>query len=147
MRKEDIVKSMFADLQSNPQNTRRYYTDDFVFSGPTPEPVDAQQWIQIHSALNRAFPDFNLNVQDLREDKGKVTCTVHLTGTHKHELRIPDLPVVPSTGKKISMPKETVTISFTGEKISEVRVQKVPGGGLAGMFKQLGAEFPSTVMV
>lgn len=145
MNKQDVVKSLLTDLETNPTHAEHYFTDDFKFSGPVPEPIDAHQWIQFHTALKRAFPDWKFNVQNLREENGKVTCTVSITGTHKQDLHLPDFPTVPASGKKINLPKEQVTVTFKGEKVQEVKVQKVPGGGIPGIYKQIGAELPSRV--
>jgi predicted ester cyclase len=146
MNKEDLVKKFFADLEaSDPRTIKHYFTDDFKFSGPVPEPTDADGFIEAMTGLKRGFPDWKFNVRDIKEASGNVTCSVQITGTHTKELKVMDLPSVPPTGKKINIPKEPMTLFFRGDKISECRVQKVPGGGVLGAYKQVGVDLTKPV--
>lgn len=145
MTKVDAVKKVARDLETNPHEALSSLTKDFKFSGAVPEPINGPDWIQVHEALKKAFPDIKINLQEVREENGKVYGTVSLTGTHKAELNIPDLPSVPPTGKHFQLPKEPVTIRFEGDKLSEWKVQRVPGGGVPGIYKQLGVPLPSRV--
>jgi predicted ester cyclase len=142
MSKIDTIKKFFQDLESTPQNTSTSLANNFEFSGPVPEPFNSRDFISSHSALKKAFPDIKYNCQNFKEEGGKVTCSVQLSGTHKNELRVLDLPAVAPTGRKFSLPRENVTFSFQGDKISSMKVQQVPNGGMPEIFKQLGAKFP-----
>jgi predicted ester cyclase len=146
MNKEEIVKKFFADMESNPRSIKHYFTDDFTFSGPVPEPVDLNGFINVMTALTSGFPDWKFNLRDVKETGGNVTCSVQITGTHTKELKVMDLPLVPPTGKKINIPKEPMTLFFRGDKISECRVQKVPGGGVLGAYKQVGVDVSKPVL-
>jgi hypothetical protein len=148
MNKEEIVKNFIADLgSSNPRNARRLLTEDFKFSGPVPEPTDAEGLFEAMSGLIGGFPDWKFNLRDVKESGGNVTCAVQVTGTHTKELQVMDLPSVPPTGKKINIPKEPMTLFFRGDKISECRVQKVAGGGVLGAYKQVGVDLSQPVHV
>jgi predicted ester cyclase len=147
MSKIDTIKKFFQDLETTPQNTSSSLANNFEFSGPVPEPFNSRDFISSHTALKKAFPDIKFNCQNAKEEGGKVTCTCQLTGTHKNELRVLDLPVVAPTGKRFSLPKENVTFSFQGDKIATMNVQSPPNGGLPEIYKQIGAKFPEHELV
>ena len=40
------------------------------------------------------------------------------------------------------MPQERVDFTFEGDKIKQMNVESVPGGGLVGLIQQVGSELP-----
>jgi predicted ester cyclase len=146
MSKIDLMKKMLSDLLSDPRKARSNLTEDCMFSGPVPEPIGADEFIQVMKSLTKAFPDWNFNAKDFREEGGKVSGVVQITCTHNGVLQVMDLPSVPPTGKKINIPRETITLSFKGDKISEIKVTKVPGGGVLGAYKQVGVDVSKPVL-
>lgn len=121
-------------------------TDDFTFSGPVPEPINGQQWLGLQSKLSDAFPDFSFNLQEGAHQHGDaVHCVVKLSGTHEAELDLSPMgmPVVPATGKSFQLPEEAMFVTVVGDKISSVKSDPVPGGGVKGILSQLGVEPPA----
>ncbi|MDP4116135.1 MAG: hypothetical protein Q8903_08370, partial [Bacteroidota bacterium] len=64
------------------------------------------------------------------------------TGTHTREIPsiISGVDSVPATNKKIKLPQQTVWVTIKDNKIDTVRFELVEGGGLLGLFKQLGVD-------
>jgi predicted ester cyclase len=148
MKKIDIVNEVLRTLASdNPRQALKYFTSDFVFSGATPEPVGGSEYVEIHAALKKAFPDWQFNSSSLAEKGDSVTGFVQVSGTHKGTLEIPGLPTVSATGKSVKNAREGFTCTFEGDKISEFKVEKVRGSGLLGLFQQIGAKLPEPAMV
>jgi hypothetical protein len=142
MGKVDKVQAVIDAIEAQEwSKATSYLTEDFTFSGAVPQPISAEQWMGVHSALAAAFSNFNLHFQEAREESGKVFAKVQLTGDHTGELRlpIPGIPVVPATGKHFSVPAEPVIVSFRGEKISNYEVESVPNSGIPGILQQIGA--------
>jgi len=121
-----------------------YLADDFSFIGLTPFPMDKGMYIEFQRGIAAAFSDWSLNLTGIQEEGGVVRGTARTTATHTGDLvlPIPDLPVLPATGKIIKLPAETHLYSVRGGKISSIHVLVVPGGGLQGVYRQLGARVP-----
>jgi predicted ester cyclase len=145
MSKKDITDAFSAALESRDfEKAGSYLSDDFVFTGPVPQPVGKQEFLAIQRAVEDAFPDWSFNVHDVQEQGEKVTGAVKITGTHTRDLALPmpGIPVIPATGKKLSMPEEHLEFNFKGEKIASLTSDNVPGGGLPGVLAQIGVQLP-----
>lgn len=142
MNQRDTVQALMNAIEQEEwAQAASYLTDDFVFSGAVPQPIGSAEWLGIHKAFAAAYSDFRLNYQFGAEEGERVHCTVQLSGKQTSELRIPmpGVPVVPATGKTVSLPREAITVTFRAGKIADFHVDPVEGGGLPGMLKQLGA--------
>ncbi len=143
MSKIDIMNNILRDLSSeNPWNAGQYLTDDFTFSGPVPSPIGKTEFLELLTGLRRAFPDWQFNHKDLQEKGNKVTGTVQISGTHKESLILPGLPTVAATGKSIKLPSEKLECTFEGDKLAEFKGEMAPGGGVPGIYSQLGVKLP-----
>jgi predicted ester cyclase len=115
-------------------------TDDFVLSGPLPQPIGRDQFLAVYRALHTAIPDWQFHARDFREEGHQVHVTVEVTGTHTGPLAvIPGVPPVPPTGKPIHLPAEHLTFTLRGEQVSAETLDSQPGGGVAGIYAQVGA--------
>ncbi len=117
-----------------------YLTEDFTFSGAVPQPISGEQWLGIHRALQVALSNFSFNFQAGAEKGQQIFGKVQLTGKHTGELRlpIPGIPIIPATGKQVSLPAEPVVVTFRNGKIANYQVEQVNGGGVPGILRQLG---------
>jgi predicted ester cyclase len=121
-------------------------TDDFTFSGPVPEPIDAQGFIGLMQALGAAMPDWTYQARDFRaEGPDRVACTVTVGGTHTGTLSLPPLGVsdLAPTGIAARNPDETVHLTVRGDQIANVHTDVPPDGGVAGILRQLGVDVPA----
>ncbi len=138
---ETIVRETIAAYEAgNVSRAGQYLTDDFTFSGPTPEPVGKTEFLGLMGGLLEAFPDWRFNAKNFKVQGNKVTFTTKVTGTHTDTLdtHIPGIPPVPATNKKITMPEEPNIAILRGDKIASFELTPVPGGGVAGILSQLG---------
>jgi predicted ester cyclase len=145
MSKVDTVKAFAEALEARDFNrAASYLTDDFVLTGPTPQPVGKQEFIAIQSAFQNAIQDWKFNSHDEVEQGDKVIAATQITGTQTHELvvPIPGMPTIPATGKRISLPEEHLTFTFKGDKIAGVTTDNTPGAGVPGVLAQLGVPLP-----
>ena len=147
MNKVDKVKRVF-ELIENKQGSQaqQYLSDDFRLSGPTPEPVDAQEWLALHdNVMSVAFPDWAWNISDIHQHGENLHMTFQVTGTQTGDLDLSqvELPVIPASGKTIKLGQEEAMVEFDGDKICAVRVEPNPDAGLPGVLKQLGVGIPT----
>lgn len=142
----ETTKKLFENIESGDTGAAaELLTSDFVFAGPTPEPVDSKMWLGLHDRFNAAFQDFSFNTNGAELMGDKVQIELQLSGTHQSELDLSymGLPDVPATGKSFQLPAEVATVSFTGDKINSIQVASVEGGGVAGILSQLGVQVPT----
>ncbi len=143
--KIELVKQFFSNIEHGDfAKAEKLLTDDFEFSGPTPEPVDKEHFLEMHRGMVGAMPDWSFDAQGFNESGDDVTLTAQVSGTHTRELNIPflGLRAVRATKKHAINPKEKVEIHFEGDKISTFQVEKVPNAGLPGILSQLGIALP-----
>jgi predicted ester cyclase len=113
-------------------------TDDFVFSGPVPQPLNKEAFLGLAKALLTAIPDWDFHARDFREEGDKVYLTDEITGTHTGTLAVvPGVPPVAATGKSIKLSEGHQTYTFRGNLVSNFEVQT--SGGVPEIYAQVGA--------
>jgi hypothetical protein len=146
MNAEEITRAILGAIESGDMDKAgSYMSDDFVFSGPVPEPISGAQWLGLQRLLLVAFPDWSFNLSDVQVT-GNVARTTHqITGTHTGDLDLSpmSLPVIPATGKSIKLPVEHAELTIEGNKAVRLHVPDVSSdGGVPGILQQLGVEMP-----
>lgn len=116
--------------------------DDFRYFGPTPDPVSKDKWLEFQRAVQTAFPDWAYNIQKVERIHDAIEVTVHITGTHQDELKLPveGFAPIPATHRKVKMPVEHALLLVKDGKIAELRVEQQLHGSLPGLLEQLGVE-------
>ena len=113
---------------------------DFVCRGFLPQPVQKVQYLGFVQAIMKAMPDWSFHDHFL--DEGPVTeqgervfFVTQITATHSGDLILPDLPIIPPTGTKISLPYRhleyfvkdelitTITADFSPDLLEEILAQ------------------------
>lgn len=145
MNAEEITRAVMTAIEAGDMGTAAgYLSDDFVFSGPVPEPVSGEQWLGLQSLLLAAFPDWSFNLSDVQVTSNGARTTHQITGTHTGDLDLAPLglPVIPATGKSIKLPVEHAEVTIEGDKAVRLHAEVTPGGGVPGILQQLGVEMP-----
>jgi predicted ester cyclase len=142
--KETVIRVLELIESDDMQSAAKLLADDFTFSGPVPKPVDGAAWLGLHHALNLAFPDFQFNARDVRQEGDKVYATVQITGTQKRELDLTSigLPKVPASGKSIRLSSEHSEARFMDGKLQYLNTDADEHGGIAAILSQLGVSMP-----
>jgi hypothetical protein len=117
---------------------------NFQFSGPAPATLNSLQWIRMHRALAAAMPDLTVSYIPHGDSYGVVHGSVQLLGTHiaKLDLRLPGVPAVFATGKRITLPREKVDVAVEHGKVIVLKLENLPDGGLMGILAQMGVALP-----
>lgn len=145
MTKTEAVRAFSVALEAREfEKAASYLADDFVLSGPVPQPIGKQEFIAVQTAFENAFEDWAFNSHDEVEQGDKVIAAVQITGTHTRDLvvPIPGMPTIPATHKKVSLPEEHLEFTFKGDKIVSLTSDNVPGGGVPGVLQQIGVPLP-----
>jgi predicted ester cyclase len=143
MKPSEIVVNFFKAIEGNDFKTAESLaSNDFVVEGVGPSNLSLTDFLNVHRALNSGLPDFSFNHKIVKESGDQIDAKVRLTGTHKKDMQapIPGLSTIKATNKQVRMPEENVYATVKNNKITKVRVQQTPGGGLPGLLKQIGVE-------
>jgi hypothetical protein len=146
MNAQDIVKTMLVAIQNgNFETARTYLSDDFVFSGPVPEPINREQWLGMSANLLKAFPDLDYRFATDGVNGDVVNFTAQLTGTHKGSLDLTamGMGIIPATGKTFKATRESGKITVKNGKIVSLVNPPIEGAGLMAILSQLGVTIPS----
>jgi predicted ester cyclase len=140
----DTVQAAIPALESgDPLTIASLLTEDFTFSGPVPQPLGKAEFLRLAQTLKAAIPDWAFHASDFQAAGDQVQFTVQITGTHTGTLAaIPGVPPVPPTGKSIQLPAERQRVTVRGQQISRYDVEPTPGGGVPGIYAQVGAPLP-----
>jgi len=142
---QSLVVDLFDAIEAQQfDRVLDYLASDFQFSGPVPVPLNSLQWLRMHRALAMAMPDITINYISGDDSYGVVHGSVQLSGTHlyKLDLRLPGVPLVPATGKHITLPREKIDIAVEQGKVVVLQVESLHDGGLKGILTQMGVALP-----
>ena len=143
MSNTEIVKAGMKAWESNDiQTMTELVADDFVLSGPTPQPLGKQEFIGLMQILHAGTPDFAFNVSSYEEQDDTVIAKAHITATHTGVLALPGMPPIPATGKKVALPEEVQTYTVKNGKLASLTTDAKPDAGISGMLAQLGFPAP-----
>jgi|SRR5215211_1296954 len=146
MNQREIVQALLDSVQRGDfQKAKSLLSNDYQFSGPVPEPINAETWVGIHTNLKRAFPDldYHFHVESVEGDVTKISA--ELKGTHSGALDLSalGLGVTPASGKSFAIPREHGKVTCKGDKVTSWVIDRIEGGGLMGILNQLGIAVPT----
>ena len=144
----DLVKKVFSQIESGKvKEAGEFLSDDFWFKGPSLMTLNKRQYLEAHEALVNALPDWKFNATGWQEEGDVVKMKVRITGTHTRPLNYPFPGIQPGspTNNRISLPDEPTQVTVRSGKIVSIEADTVPGGGIRGVFEQLGIKPPVPV--
>jgi predicted ester cyclase len=141
---ELVFTALNAIEQGDFETGSKYFADDMTFSGPVPEPISKDAFLNLHRALLQAAPDWKFNFNVTGEEGDTVIGKVQVEGTQTGTLPpvLPGLSAVPATGRTFKNPVEGIKITCRGGLIHGITAEQVPNGGVAGILQQIGVELP-----
>lgn len=150
MRKTDIVKRVLELIESHETDkAAAFFAEEFTYVGALPKSLDRREFLEVFRSLVHALPDWRFNASNFREQADSVRLQFRITGTHRRELAVRPLRIeaVPATGSSVALPEEFVDIQFSGGRICAWIDAAVDGGGIPGIFDQIGADLSETPAV
>jgi hypothetical protein len=118
--------------------------NNFQFSGPVPQAINAASWIVMNKDLKAAFPDINyrFKVEGMHGDVVKVS--TQMSGTHSGNLNLTSIGMgtIPATGKAFSAAHEYGRVTVRGNKVILFAQEPTRGAGIVAILGQLGITPP-----
>ena len=146
MNKRETVQALMDAVQKGDfENAKPLLADDFQFSGPVPEPINKEAWLEMSASLKAAFPDLDYHFKVIGADGDVVRSTAQLSGTHSgpFDLTGMNLGMIPATKKTFSTKSEKTKVTVKDGKITLWAVEPNDGAGLMEILKQLDARLPA----
>ena len=143
MNKREIVQALMDSVQQgNFESARSMLADNFVFSGPVPEPINADAWLGMSLNMKSAFPDLDYRFKVIGTDGDVVRSTTQLSGTHSGSFDLTNMKmgVIPATNKTFSAKMEKTRVTVKGDKVTSWAVEHKEGAGLKAILGQLGVK-------
>ena len=136
---------MNAIQEGDFEKARSLLTDDFMFSGPIPEPANSAEWLGVSASLKAAFPDLDYQFKIESVNGNVVNITAQLKGTHKGNLDLSamNMGVIPATNKSFVAAKEHGKVTVQGDKVKSLANEPTEGAGMMAILGQLGVEMPT----
>jgi len=149
MNPREIVQALLDSVQRGDfQKAKFLVSNDCQFSGPVPEPIKCEAWMEINKNLKKACPnlDYHFHVDRVDGLSGHlVKISAELKGTQSGVLDLSPvgLGVTPATDKSFATPREHIKVIIKDSKVASWVVEPIEGGGLMGILSQLGLAVPS----
>ncbi|MFU8803011.1 MAG: ester cyclase [Bradymonadaceae bacterium] len=139
----DVARDFYRALQSGQmQWAERLLSNDFEARGLVGEPLDKEHFLDLMESLHRAMPDLAFDARDFQQLYHGVWLTTTIKGTHTETLFLPETGPIEATGLCVELPDEHPLLTIEDGEIVRVSADPVEGGGLVGIFDQLGIESP-----
>ncbi|NOH02667.1 MAG: SnoaL-like domain-containing protein [Chloroflexi bacterium] len=146
MNKRETVQALMDAVQKGDlEHAKSMLADDFQFSGPIPEPINKDAWLEMSASLKTAFPDLDYHFKVIGAEGDVVRSTSQLSGTHNgaFDLTNMNMGVIPATNKTFSTKSEKTKITVKDDKITLWAVEPNDGAGLMEILKQLDIKLPT----
>jgi len=146
MNKRETVQALMDAVQKGDfVNVKSMLADEFQFSGPVPEPINKEAWLEMSASLKTAFPDLDYHFKVIGTEGNVVRSTSQLSGTHNgvFDLTNMNMGMIPATNKAFSAKLEKTKVTVKDDKITSWMVEPTDGAGLLAILKQLEVEVPT----
>ena len=143
MNKRETVQTLMDSVQKGDfELAKSMLADDFQFSGPVPEPINKEDWLEMSINLKTAFPDLDYHFKMIGTDGDVVRSTTQLSGTHTGTLNLVNMKMgkTPATNKSVSVKMAKTKITIKNNKISLWAVEPTDGADLTAILNQLGVK-------
>jgi predicted ester cyclase len=141
MNKRETVQALMDSIQKGDfVSAKSMLADNFEFSGPVPQPINAEAWLGMSASLKAAFPDLNYHFKVMGADGDVVRSSSQLSGTHSgsFDLTNMNMGLIPATHKAFSAKLEKTKVTIKANKITAWVVEPTEGAGLMAILGQLG---------
>jgi hypothetical protein len=149
MNPRETVQALLDSVQRGDfQKARFLVSKDCQFSGPVPEVLKREAWMEMNKNLQKACPnlDYHFHVDRVDGLDGHlVKISAELKGTQSCILDLGPvgLGVSPATDKSFAAPREHVRVTIKDSKVASWMEEPIEGGWLMGILGQLGHTMPN----
>jgi hypothetical protein len=142
MSNSEIVKAAYAALEAGDiQTYADFFSDDFLWVGSFPKPLNKKNSLTLIAALRGGLPDLLLNLYVVAEvGENTVRGTIAPTATHTAPLVLPGVTPLPPTGRSIAATRQLIEFTLVNGKITRIEDGEAEGGELLKILESLGLE-------
>ena len=140
------VEALMDSVQKGDfEKAKSLLSADFQFSGPVPEPINADAWMGMSMSLKKAFPDLDYHFHVESMDGDTANISAELKGTHKgdFDLTAMNMGVIPATNKSFAAAHEHGKVMVQDGKVKSWATEATAGAGLMAILGQLGVKPPA----
>lgn len=140
------VKSLMDSIQKGDfEKARSFLSNDFIFSGSVPEPVNTEAWLAIGLSLIRAFSDLDYQFHTVRAEGGTVKISAQLKGTNNGDFDLSSLHmgIIPATKKSFATAREQGKATVKGNLVTSMAFEPNMGAGMLAILGQIGIQTPT----
>jgi len=116
-------------------------SDDLQFISAT-RTLGKPDFVRMISALYTGFPDWHYDHDPIEWHGEQLAVKWRQGGTHNGVFAMPGMDAVPPTGRKVVIPEHYFRYRVSGDKITVIHPEVVPGGAPRGILEQIGVELP-----
>lgn len=139
----DVARDFYRALQiGQMQWAERLLAEDFEARGLAHEVLDKERFLEVFESLHQAMPDLFFDAREFQQLHHGVWLATTIKGTHTRHLFLPEIGSIEPTGLCVQLPDEHPLLTIEDGEIVRLSLDPVPGGGLSGLFDQLGIESP-----
>jgi SnoaL-like domain len=139
----DVIDAYIAGLKAHDAaKVADTVADDLAFIAVA-RTMTKPAFLDFLRALYSGFPDWHYDYDPPAfQADGSIGILWRQGGTHTQTLALPGYDAVPATGRSVVIPEHFFFYRVTGDLISEIRPDPVPGGAPRGIFEQIGVTPP-----
>ena len=100
------------------------------------------QFLAMLTALYTGFPDWSYGYDGVERHGELYAVKWRQGGTHTGVFAMPGLDPVAATGRTVRIPEHYFRYRVTGDKITLIHPEAVPGGAPRGLMEQIGVALP-----
>ena len=143
---EHLIVAFVRALESNDLLfLDKFLTPDVVYTRLNPRSNEFHGKEEVIARMEpflRAFVGWSFNASDISADPAKrqVTCSLHISGANQGvmDFRAIGQGQYEATGKSFDLPPGRLMLSARGAHIERIEIEFAEGGGLDGIFAQIG---------
>lgn len=139
---EQVARDFVMAMNDMEALKARITADAIASGGVLPQPLPLLEAFQVMDGLTAGMPDMKFTVEEVMLNGNRARVYARWSGTQTGPLRLPGIPAVPPTGKKVWV-KDTYILTVEGDKVSVIEIDSPVGGGIPGALAQLGVKIPA----
>jgi hypothetical protein len=140
------VQTLMDSVQKGDfEKARSLLSHDFQFSGPVPEPINAEGWMGMSKSLKKAFPnlEYQFKLESMAGETAEISAQLKGMNSGDFDLTGMHMGVIPATNKSFTAAREYGKVTVKGDKVTSWATTPIEGAGLMAILDQLGIKPPA----
>ncbi len=136
---EQVARDVVLNMTNLDKVNTMVTADAMASGGVLPKEIPITEALKVTAGLLTAFPDFKIDIENLKVDGDRAWVKVKWSGTQTGPLSLPGMPTIPATKKKVLV-DDGYVVTVRGDKVSHFEIQSPADGGIPAAIAQLGGK-------